>query len=152
MNKYGGKIPERDANCYTQMILEGLLDIHEKGLIHSDLKLGNILHTYSDSKRTIGNSNTVPFFGGIPWLSCALDIWLLDCIVIEIITGRFPWETYDRNDLRDKFLRGESPNIPKDVLKLGRVSRGNVLLLIQTKGRILASYYVIRIFFCIMKF
>ncbi|MBA0860910.1 hypothetical protein Goshw_022430, partial [Gossypium schwendimanii] len=43
MNRYGGKIPERDVNCYTQMILEGLLDIHEKGYIHSDLKSGNIL-------------------------------------------------------------------------------------------------------------
>lgn len=43
MNKYGGKIPERDVNCYTQMILEGLLDVHEKGFIHSDRKLGNIL-------------------------------------------------------------------------------------------------------------
>ncbi|PPR92815.1 hypothetical protein GOBAR_AA27855 [Gossypium barbadense] len=77
-------------------------------------------HTYSDIKRTRGNSNTVPFSRGIPWLSCALDIWLLGCIVLEIITGRFPWDTYDPNDLRDKLLRGESPNIPKDVLKLGK--------------------------------
>ncbi|MBA0703940.1 hypothetical protein Golax_016232, partial [Gossypium laxum] len=30
MNKYGGKIPERDVNRYTQMILEGFLDVHEK--------------------------------------------------------------------------------------------------------------------------
>ncbi|MBA0591302.1 hypothetical protein Gorai_019980, partial [Gossypium raimondii] len=43
MNRYGGKIPERDVNCYTQMILEGLPDIHEKGYIHSNLKPGNIL-------------------------------------------------------------------------------------------------------------
>ncbi|KAK5818158.1 hypothetical protein PVK06_023091 [Gossypium arboreum] len=43
MNKYGGKIPENDVNCYTQMIFEGLLDVHERVLIHSYLKPGNIL-------------------------------------------------------------------------------------------------------------
>ncbi|KAB2073569.1 hypothetical protein ES319_A07G092200v1 [Gossypium barbadense] len=43
MNKYGGKIPENDVKCYTQMIFEGLLDVHERVLIHFDLKPGNIL-------------------------------------------------------------------------------------------------------------
>ncbi|MFQ6619486.1 hypothetical protein Gotur_001410 [Gossypium turneri] len=43
MNTYGGKIPEMNVNCYTQMILEVLLDVHEKGFIHSDLKPSNIL-------------------------------------------------------------------------------------------------------------
>ncbi|MBA0757441.1 hypothetical protein Gotri_020541, partial [Gossypium trilobum] len=43
MNTYGGKIPEMNVNCYTQMISEVLLDVHEKGFIHSDLKPSNIL-------------------------------------------------------------------------------------------------------------
>ncbi|KAG8480747.1 hypothetical protein CXB51_025130 [Gossypium anomalum] len=42
MNKYNDKILKRDVNC-TQMILKGLLDVHEKRFIHSDLKPGNIL-------------------------------------------------------------------------------------------------------------
>ncbi|MBA0763941.1 hypothetical protein Gotri_013334 [Gossypium trilobum] len=44
MNKYDGKILEKDVNCYTQMMLEGLLGVHEKGFIHSDLQPGNILN------------------------------------------------------------------------------------------------------------
>ncbi|KAK8477518.1 hypothetical protein V6N13_069261 [Hibiscus sabdariffa] len=43
MRKNGGRIPERDVNCYTRMILEGLFDIHRKGFVHCDLKPGNIL-------------------------------------------------------------------------------------------------------------
>ncbi|PPD70079.1 hypothetical protein GOBAR_DD33034 [Gossypium barbadense] len=43
LNTYGGKIPEMNVNCYTQMISEVLLDVHEKGFIHSDLKPSNIL-------------------------------------------------------------------------------------------------------------
>ncbi|KAH1130948.1 hypothetical protein J1N35_002326 [Gossypium stocksii] len=43
MNKYGGKISERNVNYYTQMILKAPLDVHEKGFIHSALKLCNIL-------------------------------------------------------------------------------------------------------------
>ncbi|PPD75461.1 hypothetical protein GOBAR_DD27612 [Gossypium barbadense] len=62
------------------MMLEGLLGVHEKGFIHSDLQPG--------------------------------------CIVVEMITEILPWDTHDRDDLTDKLLRGESPNIPKDMSKL----------------------------------
>ena len=41
--EYVSKISERDVKCYAKMILVGLVDIHKKGYIHSDLKLGNIL-------------------------------------------------------------------------------------------------------------
>lgn len=43
MNKYDSKILKKDVNCYTQIILKGILDTHEKGYIDSDLKRGNIL-------------------------------------------------------------------------------------------------------------
>ncbi|KAG4137714.1 hypothetical protein ERO13_D07G088533v2 [Gossypium hirsutum] len=127
MNKYGGKIPERDVNCYTQMILEGLLDVHEKGFIHSDLKPSNILvftpqhGTYLPILKIAdfglakqqGAKDTRSRFRGTKYYMSPESI-------VGEVSGRLPWDTHDQDDLRDKLLRGESPNIPEDMSKLGK--------------------------------
>ncbi|MBA0646732.1 hypothetical protein Goklo_014676 [Gossypium klotzschianum] len=111
MNKYDGKIPEKDVNCYTQIMLEGLLGVHEKGFIHSDLqpdtRFGLQCTRYYMSPESI-----------VEKVNGTLNKWSLGCIVVEMITGILPWDTHDRDDLTDKLLRGESPNIPKDMSKL----------------------------------
>ncbi|PPD70081.1 hypothetical protein GOBAR_DD33036 [Gossypium barbadense] len=89
MNKYGGKIPERDVNCYTQMILEGLLDIADFGLAKQQ-----------------GAKDTRSGFRGTKYYMSP-----------ESIVGE---DTHDQDDLREKLLRGELPNIPEDMSKLGK--------------------------------
>ncbi|MBA0788664.1 hypothetical protein Gotri_011897 [Gossypium trilobum] len=111
MHRYGGKIPERDVNCYTQMILEGLLDIHEKGYIHSNLKPGNIL-VFPLQHGTGLSTLKIADFG------LAKQQEIKDTRSGFRGTRRLPWDTCDGDELRDKLLRGESPNIPKDMSKL----------------------------------
>ncbi|MBA0742816.1 hypothetical protein Gogos_015833 [Gossypium gossypioides] len=53
-------------------------------------------------------------------VSGALDIWSLGCIVVQMIMERLPWDTCDGDELRDKLLKGESPNISEDMSKLGK--------------------------------
>ncbi|PPR85835.1 hypothetical protein GOBAR_AA34856 [Gossypium barbadense] len=69
MNKYGGKIPERDVNYYTQMILEGLLDITDFRLAEQqgvkDTRFGFRGTRYYMSPESIAGE-----------VSGALDIWL----------------------------------------------------------------------------
>jgi serine/threonine protein kinase len=40
-----GKIPENLVTIYIYQVLEGLVFLHEKGIIHRDIKGGNILTT-----------------------------------------------------------------------------------------------------------
>ncbi|KAI9181934.1 hypothetical protein LWI28_020207 [Acer negundo] len=43
IKKHGGRLPEREVQDYTRMILKGLCGVHEKGYVHCDLKPDNIL-------------------------------------------------------------------------------------------------------------
>ncbi|KAL4319277.1 hypothetical protein GQ457_18G018090 [Hibiscus cannabinus] len=144
MSKNGGRIPARDVNCYARMILEGLFDIHRKGFVHCDLKPGNILvfpprdgtglaslkiGDFGLAKQVGVSKVKYGFQGSVPCMSPesilgdvtgALDVWSLGCVVVQMITGRLPWDTCDPNDLMLKLFSGESPNIPEDMSILGK--------------------------------
>ena len=147
MKEYGGKIPERDVKCYARMILEGLVHIHKKGYIHSDLKPGNIL--VFPPQDGIGlDTLKIADFGSVKqygvkdtniWeygfrgtaiymspesvigeITCQLDVWSFGCIIVEMITGNLPWTFSNLKDLRDKLLSGETPNIPENISSMGK--------------------------------
>ncbi|XVF67893.1 hypothetical protein PTKIN_Ptkin10aG0158600 [Pterospermum kingtungense] len=146
MRDYGGKIPEKYVMFYAQMILEGLVDIHQKGYIHSDLKPENILVFPTEDgglptlkiadfglvKKYMMEDESVWEYGfrGTPdymspesvlgEVSGALDVWSLGCIIVQLVTGRFPWAYRDMKHLRDKLLRGESPHIPENMSATGK--------------------------------
>lgn len=148
MRDYGGRIPERDAMLYAKMILEGLVDIHQKGFVHSDLKPDNILvfpkdgdlpslkiadfglvkqlgveDEYDDTIWEYGFQGTPDYMSPesvLGVITGALDVWSLGCIIVQLVTGRSPWDCRNMKVLRDKLLSGETPEIPENMSVVGK--------------------------------
>ena len=107
------KLNEESIRLYTKQILEGLLYLHYNDIIHRDIKCANILLDNGICKlcdfgvsRSIEENfefNQVYSIQGTPnWMAPEIwikgectrfsDIWSLGCTVIEMITGKIPFE------------------------------------------------------------
>ncbi|KAL6552272.1 hypothetical protein OROHE_007636 [Orobanche hederae] len=118
--KFGGKLNEKVIRLYTREILGGLKYLHEKGIVHSDIKCKNVLlgtqgvvkladfgcarilrggiseNSSKSCNRTIGGTPLwmAPEVLRNEGISPTADIWSLGCTVIEMATGRPPWDGY----------------------------------------------------------
>ncbi|XP_059302547.1 mitogen-activated protein kinase kinase kinase 20-like [Lycium ferocissimum] len=143
-------LPEFEVRCYTRSMLRGLNHIHAIGYVHCDMKPENILLVPNSSKGStefrakIGDLGLAkrenqskkrrlePYWRGTPmYLSpeavadnvqeFPADIWALGCIVLEMLTGKPPWDRKEDMDAED-VLRNigeghELPKIPGDLCK-----------------------------------
>ncbi|KAL6752624.1 kinase-like domain-containing protein [Haematococcus lacustris] len=109
-----GPLQESVVRKYTQQILRGLEYLHQKKIMHRDIKGANILvdgqgtvklADFGASKKiedlaTVG-SGSKSIRGTPYWMAPEVikqtghgrpaDIWSLGCVVIEMATGRPPW-------------------------------------------------------------
>ncbi|XP_074339367.1 MAP3K epsilon protein kinase 1-like isoform X1 [Apium graveolens] len=104
-----GPFPESLVAVYITQVLEGLVYLHEQGVIHRDIKGANILTTKEGlvkladfgvaTKLTDTNSNEsagtaylmVPEVINMSGVCAASDIWSVGCTVIELPTGLPPY-------------------------------------------------------------
>ncbi|KAI3766151.1 hypothetical protein L2E82_16202 [Cichorium intybus] len=134
-------LPESVVKRHTRSILRGLRHIHNNGYVHCDLKPENILlvGSSSDGRFTakIGDlglakrakqskkSQVVRYQRGTPmYFSPELqtdgvqeapsDIWAFGCIVLEMFTGKPPWNSTLENKNNDL------PSIPNTISREGR--------------------------------
>lgn len=151
IKKSDGKgLPESEVMCYTRSILRGLYHIHGCGYVHCDLKPENILLVPDNrggsvqfrakigdlglAKRAKQNKKRKldPYWRGTPmYLSPEAvadgvqehrsDIWAVGCIVLEMLTGKPPWEgkqDSDSEEILNKIGEGKDlPNIPSGLSK-----------------------------------
>ncbi|KAK7412681.1 hypothetical protein VNO78_04230 [Psophocarpus tetragonolobus] len=141
---HGGCIEEPVVGSYTRQILQGLNYLHSNGIVHCDVKGQNVLVTDQGVKiadlgcaRRVGESMVI---GGTPAFMApevargeqqgfAADVWALGCTVLEMITGKSPWQC--SGDPAAVVYRigfsGEVPEIPSFVSEQGRDFLGKCL-------------------------
>jgi serine/threonine protein kinase len=124
----------RDKLYFLKQIIQGLKDIHRKGLVHCDFHSGNIIIDYRECRITdLGLSKPVnegeqvgKIYGIMPYVAPEVlrnqpytqkaDIYSLGMIMYEILTCLPPFyqESHDVN-LALAICVGERPNFPPKV-------------------------------------
>lgn len=135
LEKYG-LLDERLIKIYLKQILNGTKYIHEKGIVHRDIKSSNVLvdHTGNIKLADFGCSADININiladsqvltclkGTLPWMAPEVvnqrkygrkaDIWSIGCLLIEMVTGNPPWGKLD-NYMEALYKIGKSSDIPE---------------------------------------
>ncbi|KAF4673329.1 hypothetical protein FOL47_010680 [Perkinsus chesapeaki] len=118
-----GPLDERTSRHYTYQVISGLVYLHERNIVHRDLKCANVLLSlngtvkvsdFGCSKRidtleaSNGGENTIlthTITGSVPWMAPEVvgsaghgrkaDIWAVGCMVVEMLTAEPPWGKLD---------------------------------------------------------
>ncbi len=131
ISKNFGRFPENLVALYMSQVLQGLVYLHDQGVIHRDIKGANILTTkqglvkladFGVASRTTGlhESSVV----GTPyWMapevieltgaSTASDIWSLGCTVIELLDGRPPYHNLQPMPALFRIVNDDHPPLPQ---------------------------------------
>ena len=136
-----GAFQESTIVVYVRQILRGLRYLHNNGIIHRDIKCGNILVNdkgiikvgdFGLSSDSTAESTSIPGYihGTTVFLSpevirgCTYsessDIWAVGCVIIEMATAQRPWaEVPFENKMAALYHIAHSGTIPQVPSHLG---------------------------------
>ncbi|XP_011008530.1 PREDICTED: mitogen-activated protein kinase kinase kinase YODA [Populus euphratica] len=143
IKKSGGCLQEGDVKDYTRSILKGLSCVHGKGFVHCDLKLDNILlfengevkiADFGLAKKTGQKQGRVEIRGTPLYMApesvnnneyeSGADIWALGCAIVEMVTGKPPWNWKPGTNMFVLLIRigkgDELPTIPEELSQQGK--------------------------------
>ncbi|KAL5554653.1 hypothetical protein UlMin_042054 [Ulmus minor] len=122
------------VSAYTRQILQGLKYLHDRNVIHRDIKCANILVDASGSVKLadfglakVTKLNDVKSLQGTPfWMAPEVvdpkqgyglpaDIWSLGCTVLEMLTRKFPYSELEVFQAMFKIAKGEPPSVPDSL-------------------------------------
>ncbi|OEL14487.1 Mitogen-activated protein kinase kinase kinase 1 [Dichanthelium oligosanthes] len=131
------KLRESQVSAYTRQILKGLLYLHERNVVHRDIKCANILvHANGSVKladfglaKEMSKINMLRSCkGSVYWMAPEVinpkkmygpsaDIWSLGCTVLEMLTRQIPFPNVEWTNAFFMIGRGEQPPIPNYLSK-----------------------------------
>ncbi|XP_061373168.1 mitogen-activated protein kinase kinase kinase 1-like [Gastrolobium bilobum] len=134
------RLNDSQVSAYTRQILCGLKYLHDRKVVHRDIKCANILvdvnglvklADFGLAKAT--KLNDVKSSKGSPyWMApevvnlrnqgygLAADIWSLGCTVLEMLTRQPPYSDLEGMQALFQIGRGETPPIPESLSKDAR--------------------------------
>ncbi|RKO94828.1 dynein heavy chain and region D6 of dynein motor-domain-containing protein [Blyttiomyces helicus] len=128
-----GKLPEHLVAVYIAQVLDGLLYLHEQGVIHRDIKAAvvglNILTTKNGQVKLADfgiaskvDSENVTVVGSPYWMApevielsgatTASDIWSVGCTIIELMEGQPPYYSLAPMSALFRIVQDDHPPIP----------------------------------------
>lgn len=130
-----GPLAERLAVNYVVQILQGLHYLHERKVVHCDLKAANILNTkegvakLSDfgvsQQLSVLDQNTKAVAGTPNWMAPEIialdgattqsDIWSLGCTVVELLTGKPPYHELNPMTTMFRIVEDDRPPFPENI-------------------------------------
>lgn len=141
-------LPEVMVRRYTAQILSAVHVLHSRGIVHRDIKGSNIFLTSSgivklgDFGSAIKLRNTAKTTPGemvshigttLPYAAPevinasesigygrASDIWSLGCVVIEMSSGKQPWQGLESFQVMFRVGMGDAPAIPEILSEEGK--------------------------------
>ncbi|PUZ41804.1 hypothetical protein GQ55_9G534200 [Panicum hallii var. hallii] len=134
------RLRDTHVSAYTRQILNGLTYLHEKNIVHRDIKCANILvHANGSVKLAdFGLAKEITKFsaiksckGTVYWMAPevvnpkktygpAADIWSLGCTVLEMLTQKIPYPDLEWTQALYRIGKGEAPAIPSGLSKDAR--------------------------------
>ncbi|KAF5442461.1 hypothetical protein F2P56_035115 [Juglans regia] len=141
---------DSQVSPYTRQILHGLKYLHDRNVVHRDIKCANILVDASGSVKLadFGLAKATKFNDllsckGTPfWMAPEVvnrrnqgyglpaDIWSLGCTVLEMLTRRIPYSDWEPMAALFKIGKGEPPPVPDS---LSTDARDFILQCLQAK-------------------
>ncbi|KAJ1766647.1 mitogen-activated protein kinase kinase kinase [Coemansia sp. RSA 1843] len=148
-----GPLPESVVHSFLRQVLAGLGYLHDRGILHRDIKGANILvdetgtckiSDFGISRKAdrprlptdgaaASAASTAPrrgrILGTVPFMAPEVvraseytaggDIWALGCVVLQMWSGRGPWDDLQEPQVFFKLGKGLAPPIPDDLTEAG---------------------------------